>query len=168
MSLLLIFLGMLMVNQFFSQLGHGRFSADGFEAYVRYLANTANVDWLTQLALGAIADNAALFAPLLAVFVAVTGLALMLLIASPVVAFSVSLFFWVLWYVTSSITAIWTFEYFFPAVFALIAGLATLPQFISTSGRNKWLGARVLGGLQLPVWISLSIGISVLLAWFFI
>ena len=168
MSLLLVFLGALMVNQFFSQLGHGRFSADGFESYVRFLASTGNVNRITQSALDAIANRADVFAPLLAIFVATTGLALMLLVARSIAAICVSLFFWALWYVTSTTSGVWAFEYLFPAVFSLIAGLATFPQFAGASGRERWLGARVLGSLRLPAWAALSIGVSALLTWFFI
>ncbi len=168
MSLLLVFLGALMVNQFFSQLGHGRFSADGFESYTRFLASTGNVNRVAQSALNAVADHADVFGPLLAIFVTITGVALMLLVARPIAAFCVSLFFWVLWYVTSTTSGIWAFEYLFPAVFSLIAGLATLPQFAGASGRDRWLGARVRGRLRLPAWIALSIGVSALLTWFFI
>lgn len=167
MSLVIVYLGMLMVNQFFAQWSLGRFGADGFANYLTDLQTNANIDRYTRDILGILADNASILAPLLAIFVAVTGLACMLLLSRPVAALVVSAFFWILWYITSATSGIWTFEYFFPAIFGLIAGLATLPLFTSAQGRSKLLGPSILGRLSLQTWIAISVALSVTLAWFF-
>jgi len=44
LSLVVVHIGMLMVNQFFAQLSLGRFSQDGFSDYVSDLEANANVD----------------------------------------------------------------------------------------------------------------------------
>ncbi|WP_421724367.1 hypothetical protein [Bauldia sp.] len=168
LSLLQIFLGCLMVNQFFSQWGLGHFGAEGFAGYARLLANTGNISDLARAMLNAMADNAAFFGFASAVFLAVTGVALMLLVLRSIMSILVSLFFFVIWYVTSNTSGIWTFEYLFPALFALIVGLATLPQFIGSSGRDKWLGARVRGSISIAAWSVLSVIIAGVLTWFFI
>lgn len=168
MSLLQVFLGCLMVNQFFSQAGLGHFGAEGFATYARLLADTGNISGFARSALNAMADNAAFFGLASAVFVAVTGVALMLLVVRSIAAIFVSLFFFAIWYVTSNTSGIWTFEYLFPALFALIVGLATLPQFVGSSGRDKWLGARVRGNVPMAAWTVLSIVMSAVLTWFFV
>lgn len=167
LSLVVVYIGMLMVNQFFAQLSLGRFSQDGFSDYVSNLEANANVDRFSRSIMSFLADNAALFAPLLAVFVAVAGLMCMLLLARSAVVLVVSAFFWMLWYASSATSGIWTFEYLFPAAFALITGLATLPHFVGADGRDRWLGARLLGSLPMRIWVLVTIVIAVLLGWFF-
>ncbi len=153
----IILLGCIMINEFFVGLNVGWFTPVGFFTQVmRFVHEGGAPLWWKSMLIG-MANHAQVFALLLEVFLAVTGILAVLLILRGIVAIVIAIFCFMLWITQWQYPSSWIFELLFPATIGLCAGIATL--------RHKILGDSFFGKLPI-IWRFIFIIIASAWLWY--
>lgn len=116
-------MGMVLLTQFYTLLFQGVFAPEGWADRLANIAHYLHDGSWQQLIVSLLAHvNGLLFGLLLLC----AAIACVLLIARGIASMSVGVGFFLAWALLWSYPGMWTFEFFFPAFFALTAGFAKL------------------------------------------
>ena len=165
---MIILIGAMLLNTFYTQVALGNLTTEGFAALVNESARLANApNWWKEV-LFWVGRQSAFFAPIMGPLLVGTAISLILLLVRGIAALVAAVIFLVFWVSLWAMPGIWIFEFLFPLLFALIAALATLPQFFDgPKARHRILGARVFGKLNITSRL-VAVLLSSALLWYII
>ena len=161
--LMRIFLGAVFITVFFENLAFTRYTEGGYARLIdRYAArNDAPAFWSDGV-MGFFSDNAVVFSKLQAITELTFGLLLVLGIGTAVVAFVVAGYLASLW--VSELGLFWIWELLGLVVIAAAVGIATLPDVLRGSIRQRVLGPPSSMVLALKTRLALALAGAVGLA----
>jgi hypothetical protein len=165
-DVMIVVFGALMVNQFFSQLAMGTFTAAGFSYALNDLVAHSNSPGWWKGFLLFLSDNSSFFAPFAGIFTIASGISMVILFKRGAAAIVTAIIFFFLWISAWAAPGIWIFEYLFPAALGICAGFARLPQMFSgRSLKDRLFGSRLFGNLNILSKLIL-ISVSSLALWY--
>lgn len=154
---IIILLGMTVLTQFYDLLMRGVFTPSGFSAQILFIARyLADGCWEKHLISAILHLN--ILAPLLGVLMLAGAVCLILLIARGPIAIAISIGYLITWVILWHFPSVWTFEFLFPAIFGLCAGISKLHQPIFTTSfyqkiaLNKTLHIAIIILLSCLLW----------------
>lgn len=165
-AIVMVLLGAMLLNDFFTQLAKGHFSPSGFHQWINGLAASNAVPGWWKAWMVWIAQKSAIFAPLLGILIALISICLILLLARGISTFLAALLFFICWISLWAVPGIWIFEFLFPFTFALSASLASLGQFVDgPTTRHRLLGSPLFHHMNIPLRLLIVL-ISSILLWY--
>jgi uncharacterized membrane protein YphA (DoxX/SURF4 family) len=164
-GVLRVMLGAVFVSVFFENLNKKLYTADGYAALIKGYRIEGNAPGAWKDFMRFIEDHSSLFAPLQAVFELTLGIALVLGLATGVVALVTSGHLTALW-ISELAPRRWVWEILSLIVVAVVVGLASLPNLLDD---RRGLAQRVLGpptfstaapGRRLAVAVACGLGLA--------
>lgn len=129
---IIILLGMTVLTQFYDLLMRGIFTPTGFSAQILHIAQYIPASgWEKNFI--AIFLSLKILAPFLGVIMLLSAVGLILLIARGPLTIVVSIGYLITWVLLWHFPSVWTFEFLFPALFGLCAGISKLRQPVLTT-----------------------------------
>lgn len=169
LSGLRIALGALFISVFFENLNKDLYTSEGYSSLIDSYRLGTDTEPATNAPgpwkdfMGFIADNASVFAPLQAGFELALGIALVLGIATGVVALVAGAHLTALW--ISELGIFWVWELLSLMILAFAVGLAALPQLRGPGSlRQRLLGYRTFGYLPMGARFALAVAGGLALA----
>ena len=166
MSAIILLIGAVVTNVFFSYLSMGYFSSDVFSSRIQSIIHVSLSPTWWKWFLAFLSDYAYVFAPLSGMLLLLLSVSLLLLIARGLCALITGLFFLSVWMSFWGVPGNWVFEYLFPGLFGLYAGLAKISDlWIYKHWRKRLFGENFFKSSFL-VYRLLGIGLfSVMIAY---
>jgi hypothetical protein len=135
MNLIILVLGMVLLTQFYSLLFHNVFSSAGWINFLNQMIHYNENTFLRYKFIIFLKTTAPFSTYLFAGGVFISSLACIMLLARFYVCIFVAIGFFVAWSLNWNDAGMWPFEFLFPAIFALLAGLSMrtyslLPQSV--------------------------------------
>ena len=158
-SAIILLLGAVLVNVFFSYLSEGFFSSSVFATHIQSIMHVSLSPTWWKWFLGLLSNYSYVFAPLSGMLLLLLSVSLLLLIARGLCAFITGLFFLSVWISFWGVPGNWVFEYLFPGLFGIYAGLAKISDlWIHKHWKKRFFGEKFFKASFRVYWL-LGIGL---------
>lgn len=160
---IILMLGIVVLSQFFVLLFRGCFSIQGFITLIKSMSGYWAPGSWPQILFNHFIAFASIYSKCFALSLAASAVCLITFTGRGVVALLTGFGFLLSWVLLWPYPGMWTFEFLFPALFGITAGLATYrsplisPSIYALLNFSKWIGVLIISGLSALIWYFTAI-----------